>query len=152
MSDGAHLGITAGDAMKAVIAGDQPEKPPMSAQEMKDWILAADPTVEFDYDECARYAAKLIMEWLLEDPRRAQFPVENEYEKDASGQLVFNSQGGLNLAERGWYDRMKEDGIPLSDLGLSGFMWGWAANAARRCLELPAVQNPAIVTIGDPHE
>lgn len=134
--------------MKAVIAGEQPEKPPMTAGEMKDWILSCEPSEAFDYDNTARYTAKLIMEWLMADPQRAQFPVENVYEYDAEGRLVFNDKGGLNLVQKGWYDRMKDDGIPLDQLGLSGFMWGWAANAARRCLELPEVPNPAIVTIG----
>jgi hypothetical protein len=32
--------------------------------------------------------------------------------------------------------------------GMTGFMWGWAFNAARRICELPPAANPAIVTIG----
>jgi hypothetical protein len=35
----------------------------------------------------------------------------------------------------------------LSDLGLTGFMWGWAVNAARYSLELPLEPNPAIVVL-----
>ena len=30
---------------------------------------------------------------------------------------------------------------------MTGFMWGWGVNAARRCLDLLPVHNPAILTI-----
>lgn len=36
---------------------------------------------------------------------------------------------------------------PLFD-DLTGFMWGWAVNAARHILKLGAVPNPAIITVG----
>lgn len=146
MSDGANIGVTAERALGTVLGGqEQPqEEERMSTGQFKDWILSAE-TVD-SYDDSARMAAKYVIEWLLEDPKRAQFPVENEYEKDADGHIIF--EGGMRLTEKGWYDRMKEDGVPLEQLGLSGFQWGWAANAARTCLEMPSVPNPAIVTIG----
>lgn len=149
--DGAHLGVSADRALKTILGGaPQPaDHERMDAATMRAWILAAEPEHSRDsYEECARYAAKLVLEYLLADPVRVAIPTENVYEEDESGGLVYNSTGGLNLVTPGLYERMKADGIPLSDLGLSGFQWGWAVNAARRCVELPPVANPAILTIG----
>lgn len=148
MSDGAHAGISADRALDTILGGAPAptEDEGQTAEEMRAEIMALteDPHT---YGGTANWTAKLILEWLLADPRRAQFPIENVYEHDDAGNLVFNAEGGLNLIEHGWYDRMKDDGIDLADLGLSGFMWGWAVNAARRCLELPPVANPAIINI-----
>ena len=147
MSDGAHLGVSAERALGTILGAEEQPKEGMTAGEMKDWILACTATDATDYDGMARYAAKLVLEYLLADPKRAQIPTENEYEKDENGDLVFNDEGGLNLVTPDLYEVMKADGIDLSSLGLTGFMWGWAVNAARRCLELGPVPNPAIVTI-----
>lgn len=147
MTDGAQLGIGAEAAMKAVLGGDTPDEQ-MSVLVMRDRILAASAETATDYDGAANYAAKLILEYLLADPRRASIPTENVYKHDADGHATFNSTGGLTLVTPGLYGVMKEDGVPIDDLGLSGFQWGWAVNAARRCVELPAVPNPAIITIG----
>lgn len=48
----------------------------------------------------------------------------------------------------GLYDVMKAEGIDLAELELTGFMWGWAVNAARKVLGDGPVPNPAIVEIG----
>lgn len=44
----------------------------------------------------------------------------------------------------GWYEQMKDQGV-MPALDLTGFMWGWAVNAALRCMELPPRPNPAII-------
>lgn len=154
MSDGAAFGLGADQAMRAVLGGDQPaEEDLMSVGEMREKILTARPpegpsaASGWTYDDAANYAARLVLEYLLADPRRASIPTENEYEHGADGRLVSNGSGGLNLVTAGLYETMKGDGVPIDDLGLSGFMWGWAVNAARRCVELPPVPNPAIVAI-----
>lgn len=143
--DGAHEGVAAEAAMKAAIGGEQPASV-QTVQEMAASIMAVTPDDANTYDGCARYAAKLIMEWLLEDPSRAAGPTENVYELGDDGRMVWPAV----VVTAGWYDRMKEDGHAgaLEQLGLTGFQWGWAVNAARRCVELPPVPNPAIVTIG----
>ncbi len=148
-SDGAHLGLGAESAMKAIVGGEEAAERPMTAGEMKDWILAAqsEDEIEWDYNEAARFTAKCILKWLLADPHRSQSPAENEYEKDQGGKLVFNARGGLNLITPGWHERMKAEGIEVAT-GITGFQWGWAVNAARRCLELDPLPNPAIITIG----
>ncbi len=135
MADGAHLGFGAEDSMKAAIGGAEPAES-MTAQEMKDQILASEMSEGFDYNGAAMYTAKLVLLWLEEDPTRAQTPSENTYDED------------YQVVTSGWYEQIKEANDDLAEMGLTGFMWGWAVNAARRCLELPPVPNPAIMTIG----
>lgn len=139
--DGAQLRIGAEAALHAILGGEQPTERE-TAEQMAASIMALteDPHT---YDGTARWCAQLIVRWLQADPSRAQGPVENVYALHDDGRTNY-----AVVAERGWYYRMKADGVPLDTLGLSGFMWGWAVNAARRCVELPEVPNPAIVTIG----
>lgn len=141
--DGAHLGLSAESSMKAAMGSDEPIQP-MTMEEFVASVRSATKADARTYDGTARYAARLIVDWLLTDPRRASGPTENVYANGDDGRMVWPAV----VLEHGWYDRMKADGIPLDDLDLTGFMWGWAVNAARRCVELPAVPNPAIVTIG----
>jgi hypothetical protein len=113
----------------------------MGVIEFRDYLMEPDQE-PLDYSECARRVARTILEYYLADPRRASIPTETVYQEpvDWSNPVV---------AERGLYDVMKDDGYPLGDLGLTGFQWGWAVNAARRCVELPPAPNPAILTIGE---
>lgn len=138
--DGAELGINAEDAMKAVLGGEEPTHV-VTTKELVARIKAT--TGPSDYSGTADWTAHLILDWLEADPTRAQAPTENVYERDEDGHL----KATMVIIEKGWYDRMKDDGIDLASLGLSGFMWGWAVNAARTCLELEPVPNPAIMTI-----
>lgn len=138
--DGAQLGISAQDGMHAALGGTE-DPPRKTIGEMVAVIMATDGPS--DYSGTSNYAAKLIILWLLEDPQRAQGPTEDVYATKENGEKDYNT-----VAQAGWYALMKADGVPLGDLGLSGFMWGWAVNAARAAMELPEVPNPAIVTIG----
>lgn len=154
MSDGAGFGLGAEQAMRTVLGADQPaEEDLMTVAEMREKLLTARPpegttkATGWTYDDAANYAARLILEYFLADPRRASIPTENEYEHDAEGHLVYDETRGLNVVTTGLYDVMSGDGIPIDDLGLSGFQWGWAVNAARRCVELPPVPNPALLTV-----
>lgn len=128
MSDGAHLGVSAQRALDTIIgAAPSPEATGehlMSPPEMRAWLLAADPArAHSSYDEAARYAGRLVLEWFLADPAHA------------------------GAGEREIYDAMKAAGAPLEELKLTGFMWGWALNAARRSVELGPVPNPAIIEV-----
>lgn len=149
MTDGAHLGITAGAALRAIFGSDEPLDEPMTAGEMRAWIEAASLPLPDDrdegYTEASRYAAKLILHWLLADPSRASTPVEADYDWDADPDRGTQGMKPEHTRAVGWYQQMKDDGIPINELDLTGFMWGWAANAARRCVELPPAPNPAIV-------
>lgn len=153
-SDGAQLGINAEAAMGKIVGGkDIPDDAIVSMQEQADRIMAVDITAQpRDYGHCADIVAKCIVLWLREDPSRASGPPETVYERDPEGNLVFNDEGGLNVVMDGWYDRMKQGGSDygkhIEALGISGFQWGWAVNAARAIVELPAVPNPAIIEVG----
>lgn len=146
MADGAHLGVTAKDALGVIVGGEEEaEKPHMDPEQMREWIMACTKDDATDYENMARYAAKLILVFLLEDPSRASIPSENVYKKGADGEIDWSN---MEVETPGLYEVMKEAGVPIDDLDLTGFMWGWALNAARRCCELPPVANPAIVNIG----
>jgi hypothetical protein len=129
----------------------------MSVEQMRDWILAAQwplpKNIEAGdhYNECARYAAKLIYEWVTADlPNRGPLPADTIYDWDNDPDHGAEGRKAEHIVQVGWYDLMKQDNIGIDELGLTGFMWGWAVNAVRRCLELPPVPNPAIITLKDP--
>ncbi|MCL2393271.1 MAG: hypothetical protein FWC87_01180 [Acidimicrobiaceae bacterium] len=125
MSDGAHLGVNAERALETVLGGaPQPAADErQSVEDMRTWLLEAGPYDEAtEYGEAARCAGGAILRWALENPER------------------FASTEGHDL-----YDSLVAEGIRFE--GISGFMWGWAENAARRCLDLPPKPNPAIVEI-----
>lgn len=149
MTDGAHLGVSANRALDTILGGapSPAEDEQMGVAEFRDWITQ--PDQELDYGECARRVARAILEFWMEDPKRATIPPEDVYEEGPDGRIVFNAVGGLNLVTPGLYQMMKDHGIGLDELGITGFQWGWAVNAARRCVELPPAPNPAILTIGE---
>jgi hypothetical protein len=145
--DGAHLGYTAEQGMKQVLGGEEPEET-MTTAEMAAWIQGATLEQSYDsYNECARYAAKLILNAFLADPSLTNLPAETEYDWD--GDPAHGTQGMKSeyIIQLGLYEVLKDRGAPLKELELTGFMYGWALNAARRCVEVGPVPNPAIVTI-----
>lgn len=140
MSDGAHLGVSANEALAAVIGGETPTTT-RNPVEMRAYLLAVECSDNFDYETCAAYAARLILEAFIADPRLAALPADTK--RDYS-----HGYGpGARVIQVGLYDVLKEQGVPIDQLGLSGFMWGWAVNAARYCVELEPVPNPAIIDI-----
>ena len=133
--DGADFGATAEQGMKAVIGGERPEKV-MDPVEFEVYIMSQGGPG--DYSGTAAYAAKLILLHLRGHPEDARIPVEDEYDPKNN----YKPKGIRNLSSVMFaYPEFKQ-------LDLTGFMWGWAVNAARRCCELPSVPNPAIITIG----
>jgi hypothetical protein len=152
--DGAEMGVKADRALATVLGGaEQPAtEEKMTVEQQRDWLLTAprctDPDAMLDYGECARSVAGEILRWALANPRRyATTPPETTYayDTDESGERLWSTGRPTTL---GLYDVLKEEGVALDTLGITGFQWGWAYNAARRCLELPSVPNPAIVTMG----
>ena len=169
-SDGAHLGVSADRALKTIIGGDPEPEPDerRSPDEMRAWILSAPTTDEFraymdahegaytdaDYGDCARVVARVILEAYLAEPSLASLPMDAEY--DWEGDPDHGSQGmkpefvrqhdlAYVMRERGLYDGIR-------GLGISGFQWGWAVNAARFCVEVEPQPNPAIMTVGGSDE
>lgn len=141
--DGADLGVKAEDGMRAAIGGEQP-KEQMDPVAFERYIMEQEGPS--DYSGTAAYAAKLILLHLRAHPEDTQIPVERPYDtiRDDTGHVVDvkRVEGVRNLT-----DVMFED-PKFKELDLTGFMWGWAVNAARRCCELEAVPNPAIITVG----
>ena len=154
MADGAHLGVGAQRALDTILGGeDEPTNEEMeSVESMRGRLLGMTREDATDYGSTADYAASLILQFILEDvARRMAIPTETEYDWQADPDHGSQGMKPEFLKALGLYEVMKQAGEPWSeigDLGLSGFMWGWAVNAARRCVELPPAPNPAIVTIG----
>jgi hypothetical protein len=148
VSDGAHLGVSAGRAIETIIGGADPptEDEQMSVGEFHAWLLQPD-LEPLDYEECARRAAREILLYFLADPRRANAPGETEYDWDADPDHGSHGMKPEYVKALSVYEEMKEAGYDLGDLGLTGFQWGWALNAARRCVELGPLPNPAILTV-----
>lgn len=133
--------------MKMALGGSPAEEPaPSTREERRAEIEAAEYTPgAFDYNTCSEYAAKLILQVVLANPQIdwVQLPTEARYSFD---------KGESTLVEGGWYEMLKELFTPeqqaqWDELGLSGFMWGWAVNTVRWLLDMPPVGNPAIVEI-----
>ncbi len=125
------------------------EDVPMSDEEFARMIREA-PPVESDgspgatYESCGNYAARLVLEFLEAHPEHRDKPVMQRGEfADPKTFTGYHPVGPPDL-----YDVMKEAGVPLARLGLTGFQWGWAFNAGRHVLGLPPEPNPAILTIG----
>lgn len=124
MNDGAQMGIGAERALETILGGKPaPESAErMTTAQLRDMLLSAEPDPQ-TYNDCANYCGRLFLEFLLAHP----------------------GAGGDSADEL--YAATKAAGAPLKELGLTGFQVGWAANAARACVELPAVPNPAIMVI-----
>jgi hypothetical protein len=152
MTDGASQGIKPERALKTILGGEPApdDGEGMSRTQMRDAILAVDPAKKAEsYDEAAMQAARLIYDFVTEDPfERRKIPAETEYDWDGDPDHGAKGRKPEYVKALGLYDVMKDHGIDLASLGLSGFQWGWAVNAARYALaELP-VPNPAIIEVG----
>jgi len=127
MADGAHLGVSAERALATILGGEpSPTKDEcMSDEEFAEWIRSAPEKLgDFDYSEASRWLARYYL-LALEDGCKA---------KDA------------------WdvWDviKAKLPKVAKEEAGeMTGFMHGWAHNAARKILAMPPASNPAILTI-----
>jgi hypothetical protein len=132
MPDGAHLGIDAERALQTVLGGKPvpAESERAERREIRERITAAaarggDPR---GYGDCADMAAGMVLAFF-----------ERKHPNERVG---FSNHEAL-------FDEVDKftDG-KLRGLDLTGFMWGWAVNAARFVLEQPPVSNPAIIDLG----
>jgi hypothetical protein len=123
--DGAHMGVSADRALETILGG----KPSPSADEQMDaetfrkWILSADNADS--YGEAARLGAKYVLEFLTDHP---------EYDRAHNTHEIFDATVEAHPEFK-----------PVLD-EFTGFMVGWSVNAARRCLELPPLKNPAVIS------
>jgi hypothetical protein len=144
MSDGAHLGYGAEAAMKAVM-GDKSPVERETAGQMFERIMATSRDDANTYDGVATYMAKLIIVAFQADPALADQPIDNVYGRNLDGSTDFDT-----VVTPGLWEVLRDRLDPADRCpDMTGFMWGWAVNAARRCLELGPVPNPAIITIGE---
>lgn len=151
--DGAHLGVGAERALKTILGG---EPAPTEAEQedietMRARILSA-PIEAVSYDGTATACARLILEAWKRWPQLAEVPTQSVYLESPDGKMEWIGGDavvlvpGLHAALKQCYRDRPEALAVLSDL--TGFMWGWACNAALRCVDLPPEPNPALVTIG----
>lgn len=149
--DGADLGITAERALKTVLGGEEsPTKDEgMSPAEMRAMLEAKNDDIG-GYDAHAQVMAKYLLKLYDKYPEIVNCPTENVYRKDDNGETIWEGPALVNgldeAAKREYPDDAHPFQVALDEA--TGFTWGWAVNAARYCLDLPAVPNPAIVTIG----
>jgi hypothetical protein len=129
MSDGAHLGVGAERALQTILGGKPSPAPAerMDAPTFERWIRAA-PEDPQTYDDGGRFLAKLMLEVALASDGAGRLSVDELY--DAA-------------KEHAGADRWR----PLEENGVTGFMAGWAANAARWLCELGPLPNPAIIDV-----
>jgi hypothetical protein len=145
--------VSAERALKTILGNeDQPTDEEMeSVEDMRNRLLGMTREDATDYGSTADYAASLILNFILEDAaRRIAIPTEMEYDWDGDPDHGANGCKPEYVIHKGLYAVMKEAGPPydeIGELGLTGFMWGWAVNAARRCVNMPPKPNPAIVEI-----
>lgn len=132
LADGAHLNVSARRALDTILGGKESPKEDerMSQAEFAEWIRSTpteeedvDENLDFDYGEAARLIAKLYLRALEEavasqDSHEVWQVVQERWPKAAK-----RAEGG------------------------TGFMHGWAFNAARHVLKLPPVSNPALIEI-----
>jgi len=154
-SDGAHAGISADRALETIVGGKPPpgEDERTDAASLRRRILAAaqrggEPT---GYGDCADMVAGMILMFYGAHPEARAWPVDGEYHWEVDGKAVSAFTPEAQLVRDG-PDLSTEvnkftDG-KLNGLGITGFQWGWAVNAARFAADLPPEPNPAIITIG----
>jgi hypothetical protein len=151
MSDGAHLGVSADRALKTILGGEPSpsEDEQMDAETFRTWIKTADR--EDSYGECARLCARYLLEYLESHPEDSRLPLDAAYDYDRMNtDKAWNkpiSEWAPYLTSEGLFDKVAAVNPRLKEMDLTGFMAGWAFNAARRCLEMPPAANPALLTI-----
>ncbi len=150
--DGAHLGYGTEAALRGALGGEEPARR-MTVTEMRAYIEAA-PARPRSYDDAGRAAAKVILDFLERHPEASDLPADSDgaFDLDESGNIVPDS---YHMVREGLWDYLRRIEPDLYArhrktvfAELTGFSWGWAVNAARRCLELTPVPNPAIVEFG----
>lgn len=164
-ADGADLGISAEDGMKAAIAGGE-DPPTRTKEQVREEVLGQEFGGPYDYNTSANAAAKIIFVTIQSHPEIdwLNTPTEPRYEyRDKQGNVLtgdarWGEDAIFTRIEDGWYEKMKPLlidtmlGEEWDKLGLSGFQWGWAVNCVRWLNDWPPVGNPAIVTIGGDSE
>jgi hypothetical protein len=149
MTDGAHLGVGADTALSKILGGkDILDDQILTEAEFEEMIRTAGFT-DLDYGTSSNAIARMILEAYEKYPQVRAIPSDTEYLKDENGRAVFV---GGNMVALGvdLYRVIKqiyaEEPHKVEILeGSTGFMFGWAVNAARKILGEGPVANPAIL-------
>lgn len=154
-ADGAHLGVGAERALETILGGKESpgEDERESPQHVAARVLAAaerggDP---HGYGDCADMVAGMVLMFWQAHPEAAEWPLDPPYHYEKDGVRYDHWIEGGKLVDDGPDLSKAVDAFTegkLSALGITGFQWGWAVNAARYALGKPPEQNPAIITIG----
>jgi hypothetical protein len=160
--EGAASSLTASEALGIVLGGVDPEEKPRPSQQ--EYLDTCDMPPEWSekaigafldysddsgraYSECGRIIGKLILDFLREHPECENMPAESKY--DWTG---FDGGSMPPIVAEGLWDTIvrvdPERGKKLNACQPSGFMVGWAINAARTAMGWGPVANPALITIG----
>ncbi len=114
------------DSMQRALGGETEEK----HYDLATAVAKAQPGG--DYSGQAEYVAKMILQAARRDPIAFAEASEKYRDTPLSGAIE---------------DLMTDEERTSMD-GITGFMWGWAVNAAFYLTEQAAGPNPALVTIG----
>lgn len=170
-ADGAHLGADASQALSAVLGDDDEreainrgERERTPEQMREDIFEGAD---AHSYGGAANALAAVLIRVMDEQPEARQWPGQDEgdwrheddetfcdsfIDCDRQHDYVRRGEPNLTDAFKQWVADNRDD--PLAAVGdealrgATGFMWGWAVNAAKYVHSQPPEPNPAIMTIG----
>ena len=118
--DGANLGVDAEKSCEAILGGEQPKEEDMKTpQQMREYLMSAPESYEEGQKSYGEAARWLARQYLILLDEGFEGELYNE---------VKRKQGGR-------------------DMDFTGFMVGWAENAARYVKGMPEKENPAIVEI-----
>lgn len=109
----------------------------MDVAAFRAWIESAPERPE-SYNDATRRVALVVLRHLEAHPEDINLPLDGRYEE---------RDGAWVKVERDLWEAIDGEHRPECE-GITGFMWGYACNAARRCLETPPAPNPAILIIG----
>lgn len=150
MSDLAHQNVDARTAMGLVIGGGEVPVAPSDA-EFEERIRNT-PIIQetFSYDTAADATARVVLEAYERYPQLQLLPEDHEYLRGPDGEVDWGNPITINVTLYDVIRKLYPNGSEVYEkllIDLSGFMWGWAVNAARKILGLGPLPNPAIMTI-----
>ena len=102
---------------------------------------------DLSYSQLADVAAQAVLDFLEAHPEHADTAAESEYAPDAWAGFDGSAEKMPKPTRQGLYEEMQGTDWDLSCLGLTGFMWGFAYNTAKRLRYEDGQQNPAIMEI-----
>lgn len=165
--DGSFEGVDAGRALKTILGGeDAPDDDEIQTREQVRQRLAKLPRIQdihvrdgedgfywqgkrlsLDYGGTADVAARAVLDFLEAHPEHSDAPCESEFAPDAWADFDGSAEKMPKPTKLGLYDLMRGTDYDLGKLGLTGFMWGFAYNTARRLRYEEGAPNPALMEI-----